>query len=72
MLSFARVLKKYGRSGGTCESDTCCKKVERKCVLVILWKGIRNGFQSKEACVGKWGGYVGLFLCLGVQIVDDY
>jgi len=66
MLSLARGLEKDGRPGGTCESDTWCKKVERKYVLVILWKGIRNGFQSREVCVGKWGGYVGLFLCLGV------
>jgi hypothetical protein len=36
LLSVAKGLEKDGRLGGTCESDTWCKKVERKYVLVIL------------------------------------
>lgn len=69
MLSLARGLEKDGRLGGTCESDTWCKEVERKYILVILWKGIRNGFQAREVCVGKWGDMLVYSFAVGCKLL---
>jgi hypothetical protein len=69
MLSLARGLENDGRSGGTCENNTWCKEVKRKYILVILWKGITNGFQARQVCVGKLGDMLVYSFVVGCKLL---